>query len=215
VQAARVRLCHGFPLADHDDTAASHRGRRRSTGVGVLSVSIRGAWHTAPHVHGSRAGAVRPCYGGKCTRHAFPVPWPPFTPARSSAAAGTIADPVGPARRPAGGTGGSGPFPAADRRGRHARGGGREFVAHHRLSTSAFPTVRSPIGPKCRTLAGRLRHAVSAHRPSARSPSGRRSFATSARAHGLPTSSRASSRDPGEAGRRSPCPRCPLAQADG
>jgi hypothetical protein len=55
------------------------------------------------------------------------------------------------------------------------------------------PIVRGPIGPKCSTLAGWLRHDVSAHRQSALSRSVKRSFATSARARAPPTSFRVSS----------------------
>jgi hypothetical protein len=120
---------------------------------------------------------------------------PPVTSARPSAAAGTIARPRrGRQGRLEVGTGGRRTLPLeADRRGRRARGGGREFVAGHRSSTSAVPIVRGPIGPKCSTLAGWPRHDVSAHRQSARSPSVKRSSATSARARAPPTSFRVSS----------------------
>ena len=87
--------------------------------------------------------------------------------------------------------------PRAPRRGEHGAGPTpfRTHSADHHLRTSAVPIVRRwrPMGPKCSTLAGWLRHAASAHRPSARSPSVKRSFATSARARAPPTSSRASS----------------------
>ena len=69
----------------------------------------------------------------------------------------------------------------------------RQVRRKHRASV--VPIVWSPEADraKCSTLAGWPRRDASAHRQSARSPSVKRSFATSARAHAPPTSSRASS----------------------